>query len=170
MAKFSIEFKLEVVLHHERQGGGAQRTAAFFGLDHGTVRMWVAAYRQHGNAGLIRRKRRPHYDVAFKRKVLRFLDQGRSIREACAHFNISARTTILTWQRRHASGGIDALLPRPQGRRPMKKPPKPGQKPPGDMTPEEMAEELAYLRAENAYLKKLKALAQAKRSAGEKKR
>ncbi|MCG7602135.1 hypothetical protein MHM84_20575 [Halomonas sp. McH1-25] len=36
------------------------------------------------------------------------------------------------------------------------------------MTPEEMAEELVYLRAENAYLKKLKALAQAKRSAGEK--
>ncbi|WP_367399179.1 helix-turn-helix domain-containing protein [Halomonas sp. FL8] len=42
------------------------------------------------------------------------------------HFNIPARRTILTWQRRYSAGGIDALLPRPQVRRPMKKPPKLG--------------------------------------------
>jgi len=37
------------------------------------------------------------------------------------------------------------------------------------MTPEEMQEELAYLRAENAYLKKLDALVQEKQSKREKK-
>ncbi|NIC05835.1 helix-turn-helix domain-containing protein [Billgrantia bachuensis] len=107
MAKYSAEFKLEVVLHHERQRDGAKRTAAHFGLDHGTVRMWVAAYRQHGYDGLIQRKRRRHYDVAFKLEVLRFLDQGGSIREACARFNIPGRFTIPAWQRRYASGGAD---------------------------------------------------------------
>ena len=39
-----------------------------------------------------------------------------------------------------------------------------------NMTPQEINDELAYLRAENDYLKKLKALVQEKRSAEKKKR
>ncbi|MGM0690405.1 MAG: hypothetical protein ACQES3_02560 [Pseudomonadota bacterium] len=43
-------------------------------------------------------------------------------------------------------------------------------KAPKSMTTDELHERLAYLEAENAYLKKLKALAQEKRSAEKKKR
>ncbi|EPC04640.1 hypothetical protein L861_00085, partial [Litchfieldella anticariensis FP35 = DSM 16096] len=70
-----------------------------------------------------------------------------------------------------ASHGVDGLSDR-RGRPRVKKkkPPSSGTKAPDQMSPEEMAEELAYLRAENAYLKKLKALAQSKRSTEEKKR
>lgn len=163
MTKYTTDFRIEVVLFHEQQGRGARFVADHFGIDRALVRRWVAAFRQHGVESLKICQHRRHYDLDFKLKVLRFLDKVGSIRQTCAHFNIPTHATILTWQRRYASGGIDALLPRPQGRRPMKKPPKPTQKPSGDMTPEEMAEELAYLRAENAYLKKLDALIQKKR-------
>ncbi len=43
-------------------------------------------------------------------------------------------------------------------------------KAPENMTTDELHERLAYLEAENAYLKKLKALAQEKRSVEKKKR
>jgi transposase len=52
--------------------------------------------------------------------------------------------------------------------KPRKPAPPPG-RPVAGMTPEEIAQELEYLRAENAYLKKLDALIQEKKSALKKK-
>ncbi|WP_154662198.1 helix-turn-helix domain-containing protein, partial [Litchfieldella anticariensis] len=74
MARYSSEFKLQVVLHHESPAGGSRRTAIQFGLDRGVVRSWVEVYRQHGEAGLARRTRPQVYDLAFKLKVVRFLE------------------------------------------------------------------------------------------------
>lgn len=170
MAKYSTTFKLQVVRYQERYGG-ADRTAARFNLDRGTVRRWFAAYQIHGRSGLDKRYR--SYSLSFKIEVLRFLEQqGGSMRQACAHLNIRATSTILTWHRRYESGGIDALTPRSRGRpmSPSKTSKAPIQKSDNEMTAAEMKEELAYLRAENAYLKKLKALAQVKRSGAGKKR
>lgn len=171
MAKYSTAFKLRVIRSHHRQGVGTQTTALRFGLDRGTVRKWLAAHRLHGRAGL--EKRYGRYSVAVKLQVLVFLEQeGGSIRQACAHFNIPAASTILSWRRRYERGGVEALISRPRGRpmSPPTKPTPPPEKADGEKTPEELREELAYLRAENAYLKKLKALAQAKRSRAGKKR
>lgn len=171
MTKYTTDFRLEVVLFHEQQGCGAGFVADHFGIDRALVRRWVAIFQQHGIEGLKVRHQRRHYDLTFKLQVLRFLEQVGSIQQTCAHFNIPTHSTILTWQRRYACGGIDALRPRPQGRPPMKKPtsPEPTPKSPDEMTPREMAEELAYLRAENAYLKKWNALVQAKRAVEQKK-
>lgn len=122
MTKYTTDFRLDVVIFHEQQGGGSRGVADHFGIDRSLVRRWVASFRQHGLEGLRVRGQRRCYDLAFKLQVLQFLEQVGSIRQACTHFNIPTHSTILTWQRRYASGGIDALRPRPQGRPSMNKP------------------------------------------------
>jgi transposase len=52
----------------------------------------------------------------------------------------------------------------------MAKPFAPSDKPANELTPKQLQRELEYLRAENAYLKKLRALVQEKRQAQEQER
>lgn len=172
MSKYSTEFKLEVVKCHLSKKAGNRMTAQFFGIDEAIVRKWVDAYKCHGLLGL--KKPYSPYTTEFKLSVLRAISSGDfSARHACAHFNIPAQSTILTWQRLYNEGGIDALS-RPRGR-PKRmsiptKPYQPSNKPAEELTPEELILEVQYRRAEVAYLKKLDALIQAKKSAPKTKR
>jgi transposase-like protein len=173
MAKHSTEFKLEVVKYRLDGKHGSVATSQFFGIDDSTVRKWVDAYKLHGLLGL--KKPYSHYSIEFKRKVLKAVSSGElSVRKACAQFNIPDHSTILTWQRLYNEGGIDALTNRPRGRpKRMSTPTKPYQpsnKPAEELTPEELILEVQYRRAEVAYLKKLDALIQAKKSAPKTKR
>lgn len=170
MAKFSTDFKLKVVQYHSENIGGSRKTAVHFGIDHGTVRKWYALYTHHGPEGLSRRSQT--YTVQDKLTVLRRMEQANwSTREASAYFNIPTPNTVQTWLRRYNEGGVKALKNRPRGRAmsKSKKPSSPPGKPVKELTPEEMRQELEYLRAENAYLKKLDALIQEKRSVTRKK-
>ena len=163
MTKYSAEFKLQVVQHYLTQEVGATKTAKHFGIDQPTVRAWVALYRTHGDAGLVKRQSKP--DAKYKVKVIKWMAaNGCSAFQACAHFNIRSPIAVRRWQRLYNEGGIDALTrpPRPKN---MPKAYKPLDKPPSEMTPEELMRELQYLRAENAYLKKLEALVQSRKSA-----
>jgi transposase-like protein len=135
--------------------------------------MWVDTYKCHGPQGL--KKAYSQYTTEFKLSVLKAISSGDfSVRHACAHFNIPAQSTILTWQRLYNEGGIDALNSRPRGRpKRMSTPTKPYQpsnKPVEELTPEELLLEVQYRRAEVAYLKKLDALIQAKKPAPKTKR
>ncbi len=168
MAKYSTEFKLEVVKHHLSKGHGSRKTGHFFDIDESIVRKWVEAYKCHGLRGL--KKPYSTYTAEFKLSVLKAISSGDfSARHACAHFNIPARRTIQNWQRLYNEGGIEALTNRPRGRpKRMSTPTKPYQpsnKPVEELTPEELILEVQYRRAEVAYLKKLDALIQAKKSA-----
>lgn len=173
MAKHSTEFKLEVVKYRIDGKHGVVATSQFFGINESTVSKWVDAYKLHGLLGL--KKPYSHYPIEFKLKVLRAISSGElSVRKACAQFNIPNHGTILTWQRLYNAGGVDALTSRPRGRpKPMSTPTKPYQpsnKPAEELTPEELILEVQYRRAEVAYLKKLDALIQAKKSAPKTKR
>jgi transposase len=176
MAKYSLAFKLRVVRDREQGLFGSRTIAARFGIDHGTVEKWCAVYQLHGEKGLMKRHRR--YSSAFKAAVLhRMASEGWSIRQTCAIFDIPAQRTLQQWQRAFAEGGMAALEPKRRGRRPKMaknqshtRPLPQRRKAPKNITPEEINDELEYLRAENDYLKKLKALAQEKRSAEKKKR
>ncbi|WP_148253403.1 helix-turn-helix domain-containing protein [Aidingimonas lacisalsi] len=123
------------------------------------------SYRQHGVEGL--RKKYRHQSAAFQLLVLeRMRREGLSYRQTAALFDIREDGAIGRWERQYHSGGLAALAPTRQGRRPMpQKPPSPPPESRSDdeRSQEELLEELAYLRAENAYLKKLDALAQEKR-------
>lgn len=176
MTKYSKSFRLAVAQHYQQSSEGSTATAKRFGIDSGSVRRWSAAYEQHGPEGL--RCAGGRYSTAFKRQVLSTMEsKGWSVRHTCAMFKIAASTTVRKWQRDFAQGGIAALESKRSKRRTRMAKHKPHSPPlperrkaKENMTPDELHERLAYLEAENAYLKKLKALAQEKRSAEKKRR
>ena len=169
MTKYSFEFKNQVVAHYQNTGDGYRVTSARFGIDQCLVSRWIKAFRFHGEAGL--RKKCTQYSPDFKLKIIQLIRTGElSINDACAKFNIRSVTTIRNWNRLYNAGGIQALQPNPRPGRPKAmanpvKPYTPIEKPIDELSPEELRKELEYRRAEVAYLKKLRALVQAKRSA-----
>jgi transposase len=168
MSKYTQEFKLEVVRNY-LSGAQGQRTLAHrYEIDHSDVRKWVKRYTLHGDAGLV--SRYSAYSLNFKLDVLNYMQSKHmSSHEVSAHFNIPSVSTVLKWQKLYTEGGVQALDSRPRGRpkvRPaMAKPFVPSDKPASELTPKQMQRELEYLRAENAYLKKLRALVQEKTQA-----
>lgn len=175
MYRYTEQFRLSVINEYLRGQVGATTLAKRHGIDSGTVSRWVAAYRLHGEASLKRRYKT--YSAEFKLSVLqRMRRQGLSHREVAALFDIRNIGAIGVWERQYDAGGLEALTPRPKGRRPSKMPQRtPKTKPSRSSddrtrTREELLEELNYLRMENAYLKKLDALVQASKTSAQPKR
>lgn len=163
MTKHTTAFKHSVVEFYGSGERGYREVSKYFGIDNATVRSWVAIHAAHGSAGLM--KKFSLYDAAFKLSVLkRMWEDELSLRQTAAIFNIRSRTCISDWEKRYESGGIAALAPRRRGRpRPMPETPiiiSQEDAPQNDevKSREELLAELNYLRMENAYLKKLKAL------------
>lgn len=162
MSRYTPAFKHSVVEFYGSGERGYREVSKHFGLDHATVRHWVALHAAHGSAGLI--KKFSHYDGAFRLSVLkRIWEDKLSLRQTAAIFNIRSRTCISDWEKLYESGGIEALAPRRRGRpRSMPETPIISQEDAAQndevKSREELLAELNYLRMENAYLKKLKAL------------
>lgn len=163
MSRHSVAFKRLVVDFYGDGERSYREIGVEFGLDHSTVRKWIAIHAAHGLAGLA--KKFSQYDADFKLSVLRRMwDDGLSRRQTAAIFNIRNAGCLSDWERRYECGGIDALEPRRKGR--PRSMPKPPPKTPGSIVPpdddaksrEELLAELSHLRMENAYLKKLEAL------------
>ena len=164
MSKYSKEFKLEVIQHYLSGKGGFKAVGDRYGVKHTYIQKWVHAYKAHGQKSLT--KTYTHYPDTFKVSVLQSMQQDQlSINQAAARFNVPAPSTISLWQRLYNEGGITALEPKPRGRPSM---PKRHEiqallaKPSSELTPDELLRKLQYLEVENAYLKKLQALAQQK--------
>jgi transposase len=173
MAKHSEQLKLKLVKQYLGGGGGMRALAQRHGVGRTALRRWVAAYKQHGRDGL--RKKREHYDARFRMSVLAHMwKRELSQQQVAAVFDIRSPGCIAKWERQYHDGGIDALAPRPRGRRKTMTRPVP-EKPteesaPDERTREQLLKENEYLRAEVAYLKKLDALLQAKKQGVQKKK
>jgi transposase len=173
MAKYEEPFKLEVVRQYLAGKGGAKLLARRYGVSDGQLRRWVEAYRQHGAGGL--RRKGASYDASFKLLVLkRMWAEQWSLGQTAAAFDIRHPSHIGKWERQYHEAGPQALRRKPRGR-PKKmtapEPPKSTAMPREDTrSREELLEEVKYLRAEVAYLKKLNALVQAKKLTAPKKR
>lgn len=165
MAKHDVRFKVEVVRQYLSGNSGYQEVATTYEVDCSQLRRWVASYRLHGVAGL--EKKYSAYSAEFKLEVLQRIErEGLSNRQALALYDIRDPGDIGKWRRQYDGGGLGALGPRRKGRPPMAPKPPPKVSAPNEpRTQKELLEELAYLRAENAYLKKLKALSDAERIA-----
>lgn len=166
MNKYSEQQKLDAVESYRSGELGLRATAALHNVDFASLRKWVAAYEAIGIAG-IQRKRRQSYDLKFKIEVLQKLrSEELSYRQAGALFNVRRFDSIAEWERAYNKDGIAGLMPHQPSRRDRAAPggaPKPAPDSAGAEMPsrQELLEELEALRAENAYLKKLKALVQA---------
>ncbi|OEY92200.1 transposase [Acinetobacter qingfengensis] len=160
MAKYSQEFKLEVVQYY-LSGFGKVSTGNKYNVHPNDVVKWVAVFQQHGVSGLNRKNKKSIFTIEFKyRVVTTILFEGLSLTEAIQRFQIRETSIIRSWLRQYQENGIDGLKPKPKGRsKHMSKPKLPKtSKTDQDKTQKELLEELAYLRAENAFLKKLRAL------------
>jgi len=168
MNRYGICFKLQVAKEACNTSTSVKAVARRHGLEFSTVRRWAATYRLHGRQGFDRQPR--SYDLQFKLDVLeKMVREGMSAREATTYFQIGSAGAVGEWQRLYAEGGAQALAPPPlPPRNPMKK--TRSSKPTEGMSRDELLKEVAYLRAETAYLKKLDALIREEQAAQRAKR
>jgi transposase len=129
------------------------------------VERWVSFYRRYGVDGL--RPIRNRYSAEFRLKVVRTIKaDSLSLTQACLRFKIPSISTVLEWVRIYNYQGQEGLSALRKGR-PSIMP----RKPKRPLTREEqLLEELADLKAENAYLKKLQALIQSENEKEEKRK
>lgn len=158
MAKFTVEKKLEAVKRYLNNEGGYGFLGEIYGTTHNTIKKWVLQYQYNGEEGL--GNNYTNYTVQFKLDVLNYMnEQGTSLYETAAIFNIPAPSIILDWKLKLETEGLDALKLKKKGRPPMKKEPKKSPQP-TEGSLEALQAENERLRMENAYLKKLNALVQ----------
>jgi transposase len=168
VTKYNAQFKLEVIQSYLKTGSQYQ-TAKLYGVNTSDVRRWTLVYQHHGPASL-QKQVNQRRSVKHKLEILEYIRvHGISARQAAAQFNIPSPSTIALWQRLYNEGGIAALQSAPIGRRPMPKINKTIlQKSLTELTAAELQRRLEYVEAENAYLKKLRALVQEKNLANRK--
>ena len=132
------------------------------------IRYWSQVYRINGFDSFVH-KQRP-YSFEFKSHILNTMEVNNwSLTYTSAYFDLSTPGILFQWQKLYAHEGITRLKPQKIGRPRVtshSSTPKPSSK----VTEQELREELDYLRAENAVLKKLEALAQARKKKAKTKR
>lgn len=128
--------------------------AARLGADHKTVRTWVARYEQWGEAGLSLAK--GNYPGDFKLEVVEHMHQNHlSLFETAIYFGISSSVTR-KWEQiynREGAAGLYRIKKKSKSMKPKSE--KPATEP---LSHKELLAENECLRAEVAYLKKLRAL------------
>ncbi|MET3287658.1 UNVERIFIED_CONTAM: transposase [Brevibacillus sp. OAP136] len=163
MSKFTVKEKLNVVKRY-LMGNESQRSiASSTGVNHSVLRVWIQQFQYHGEKAF--HKNYTPYTLQFKLDVLNYMyEQGTSIRETSAIFNIPSPSTLFKWQKLFEAGGIDALESKKKGRPSMKNDSQKKTKTtmPIEGSLEALQAENERLRMENAYLKKLNALVQNK--------
>ena len=163
MSKYDKQFKLKVVKEYLKLGG-LRRIANLYEINTSDIRKWALAYQAHGHSGLNSSYQR--HSTRFKFQVLQYMAQHQiSARPAAAHFGIGSMSSILQWQKLYNEGGLAALQGRSKGRPPMTKHSDIKElmvKPLKELSHEDLLRKAQYLEIENAYLKKLEALAQQK--------
>jgi transposase len=166
MGKYSYQVKLAAVRDYCRGQAGLKQVARHRRVNVASLRNWVAVYRVHG-APALRTKARDYYSAKFKLGVLQRIDREMlSHRQAGVLFNIRNRDMIGLWARAYEAGGFAALEPYSTKRRAQMVSQvdigsKANEIEDEGRSRQELLDELRQLRMENAYLKKLEALAQA---------
>jgi transposase len=168
--KYDVDFKLKVVHQILKGKESTDSISIKYTIDDSLIKRWVHFYRLHGIDGLTPSNR--HYSPEFKLEVVQAVkSKSLSLKKACRQFRISCDATLKRWLILFDSFGPESLRIERRGRgKPKIRTPAMPRKPKKTLTrEEELLEELADLRAENAYLKKLHALIQSE-SAKEEKR
>jgi transposase len=156
MAKYDHDFKLKVVQSYLNGEGGYNSIAKKYGIPNmAQVQRWVRTYNSLGKDGLKRKNKPTCYTVQFKLYVIHYMTiTESSAQEAANHFGLNNSTLIATWKSQLLNSGVRALF-KPKGRPPMNKNNKPKE---NNLTREqELEHENELLKAELAFLKKLRA-------------
>lgn len=159
MSKHSRTVKLE--LAKLMQCVSSAKLSKEFDVEASQIRYWSAVYNIHGDNSFLHPNK--PYSKAFKLKVIKAMETNNwSIAYTSAYFDLSSSGILCQWVKRYSEGGSDSLIPKRKGRKLMTSKPR-TKKSSEQMSEQELRKELEFLRAENAVLKKLKALAQQRR-------
>jgi transposase-like protein len=137
------------------RGWGDTAVATHLGVRRWPVRDLYRRWSLHGMGALVGRPTKSRYSFDFKLDVVRrVIDEGATADQLADEYELSSGNLVRSWVRAYRRHGEDGLRPKPRGR--------PAQ---GDGAPldelsdlQRLEQENLRLRAENAYLKKLRAL------------
>lgn len=152
--KHSLSEKLSVIRDYQ-SGYGCTSISRERKIDESIVKRWVRVYLAHGIKGFDKQARKAVSADIKQRAIKEIFEKGLSFETVALKYHVSI-SAIYSWFQRVQKHGYSSLLTIKQGRpanimgRPKKKEP--------ETELEKLQEELRYLRAENALLKKLKAL------------
>lgn len=135
-----------------QQGTGSNAAAKQLNISPYAARALERRYKLHGTLCLMEKTTKQHYPFDIKKEVVTRNLNGESRMHLAQEFGLSSDNLVKSWVRAWRIGGDEALIPKPKGR------------PKGSATPKTLTEEdklrreVQKLRAENAYLKKLRDL------------
>lgn len=135
-----------------QQGTGSNAAAKQLNISPYAARALERRYKLHGTLCLMEKTTKQHYPFDIKKEVVTRNLNGESRMHLAQEFGLSSDNLVKSWVRAWRTGGDEALIPKPKGR------------PKGSATPKTLTEEdrlrreVQKLRAENAYLKKLRDL------------
>lgn len=165
MAKYSFEFKKNVVDEYLRGEGGRRYLANKYGIPNSQmIIQWVKNYTSKGNEGLIRSRKNENYSFEIKLHIVElYLTSEISYQELAVKQGISNPAQICNWVNRFQVAGPDALRSHKKGRkRTMNENDSKAIKDSFVDTSaahiQELEDELLKLRIENAFLKELRRL------------
>lgn len=138
-----------------KSGAGKDTLARRIAIPVHTARNWIRLYRSNGEEAVMGGGGSRRYDWETKVAASRdHVENGLTKTEAMARHGIAGIASLERWCREYRAGGPEALRPKPKGRpKGAKSKPKPE-----PTREQELAEQVAYLKAKVAYLEKLRAL------------
>lgn len=163
--KYDEEFKLLAVKRVLNKKEGLRSVCYELDLNKSQLQKWIRYYHYYGLKGLKSRDKNSSYSVSFKLKVLKEIEKrGLSFRSAALEYGIPSSSTIVNWYKKHQEQGKLGLEPLRKGRPRTMTIKSTGKRPKKPLTrEEELLLENESLKAHIAVLKKLQALAQAKK-------
>ena len=160
--KHSFELKLAIVLQvlHRDRDRSVRKISEDNRIDLRAVKRWVQFYQRFGESGL--QAQSNHYSLETKLTVIKSLkDNNLSLREVCLQFSIRSTSVLSKWLRIYEEEGAEGLVIERRGRSKLMSSKQTNKKPSTPLTDyEKVLEENKLLRAENDFLKKLRALIQ----------
>lgn len=162
--KFSLDFKESLVKELLQGRIGSTELSVKHGISARYLRRLAKRYEDHGS--LNHQDSNNSYEKSFKLAcVLSVIKKRLSLSEAATQFGIPSDSTLLHWMKLYGEFGEEGLETTKVGRpKNMSIPKKKKKKESPISEGSALQEELEYLRAENAYLKKLSALIQQEKS------
>jgi len=151
--KHSLSEKLRVIKDYQT-GYGSTTISRKRKIAESMVLKWIRVYQAHGIKGLVKQPRTTLSAEIKLQAVREIFEEFLSFETVALKYHVSI-SAIYSWSQRVKEHGYASLLTIKQGR-PTKLMGRPKKKQP-ETELEKLQEELRYLRAENALLKKLKA-------------
>jgi transposase len=148
------EVQREAAVAWFEKGIADKAAARLLGVSHSPVQLLYLRWRIHGRGALVAKPTKQVYSFELKLALVERFIAGETAQNLAAEAGLSSSGLLKNWAAAYRRDGADALRPKPKGR-----PREPDSPPPAELPElERLRRENERLRAEVAYLGKLRAL------------